>query len=213
MITSAGAAHEFVVPGGVTARLTELARRHDATLFMLLTAACQVLFHRWSGQDDIAVGTVATGRDRPGVEPIIGFFVTTLVLRASIDGQRLFTDFLADVRQVALDAFAHQDAPFEHRPPPWRSPSRRDRRPRDDRPFATQAARARSNTLGLLRLVRFLPLRWRQAGIVRGLRGSPSLASSAATRRQALHLRPQRPDQHVLLGVAQAAEVGKLGHP
>jgi amino acid adenylation domain-containing protein/non-ribosomal peptide synthase protein (TIGR01720 family) len=113
VITSAGAAHEFVVPGGVTARLTELARRHDATLFMLLTAACQVLFHRWSGQDDIAVGTVATGRDRPELEPIIGFFVTTLVLRASIDGQRLFTDFLADVRQVALDAFAHQNAPFE----------------------------------------------------------------------------------------------------
>jgi amino acid adenylation domain-containing protein/non-ribosomal peptide synthase protein (TIGR01720 family) len=113
VLTSAGAAHEFEVPAGVAARLSALARRCDATLFMVLTAACQVLFHRWSGQDDVAVGTVVAGRDRPELERVIGFFVNTLVLRATVDGRRPFTDFLADVRGVVLDAFAHQDAPFE----------------------------------------------------------------------------------------------------
>ena len=111
--TSSGAAHELTVPAEVTARLQALARRCDVTLFMLLTAACQVLFHRWSGQDDVAVGTVVTGRDRPELERIIGFFVNTVVLRAGVDGRRPFPEFLAGVRRTALDAFAHQDAPFE----------------------------------------------------------------------------------------------------
>ena len=79
--------------------------------------------------------------------------------------------------------------------------------------FAAKAARARPNTLGFLWLVRFLPLRWRQAGIIRGL---PRLAEPCFKRRnpcrQALHLRPERPDQRVLFRVAQVVEVGKLGH-
>ena len=111
--TSAGAAHEFVVPAEVTGRVVDLARRCDATLFMVLAAACQVLFHRWSGQEDIAVGTVVTGRDRPELERIIGFFVNTVVLRATVDGRCTFRELLAQVRDTVLDAFAHQDVPFE----------------------------------------------------------------------------------------------------
>jgi hypothetical protein len=79
--------------------------------------------------------------------------------------------------------------------------------------FAAKAARTRSNTLGFLWLVRFLPLRWRQAGIIRRL---PGFAEPCFKRRnpgrQALHLRPKRLDQRVLFGVAQVVEVGKLGH-
>ena len=101
------------LPAEVTARLEDLARAHDATLFMVLAAACQVLFPRWSGQDDIAVGTAVAGRDRAELEHIIGFFVNTIVLRATIDSRRTFTGFLAQVRDTVLDAFAHQDVPFE----------------------------------------------------------------------------------------------------
>ncbi|HEY3692595.1 MAG TPA: amino acid adenylation domain-containing protein, partial [Pseudonocardiaceae bacterium] len=111
--TSTGAVHEFVVPTEVTARLAELARGQDTTLFTVLVAACQVLLHRWSGQDDIAVGTVVSGRNRAELERLVGFFVNTLVLRTPVDRTQTFTEFLGTVRETALDAFAHQEVPFE----------------------------------------------------------------------------------------------------
>ncbi|MBV9061208.1 MAG: amino acid adenylation domain-containing protein, partial [Pseudonocardiales bacterium] len=77
VLTSAGGVCEFVVPAAVTSRLKELSRRQDGTLFMTLVAACQVLLSRYSGQDDIAVGTVVSGRDRAELEGLIGFFVNT----------------------------------------------------------------------------------------------------------------------------------------
>jgi amino acid adenylation domain-containing protein/non-ribosomal peptide synthase protein (TIGR01720 family) len=80
---------------------------------MVLVAACQVLFHHWSGQDDIAVGTAVSGRDRTELEGIVGFFVNTVVLRSQVRRDRSFSEFLAQVRETVLDAFAHQDAPFE----------------------------------------------------------------------------------------------------
>ncbi|MGH3754099.1 MAG: non-ribosomal peptide synthase/polyketide synthase, partial [Pseudonocardiaceae bacterium] len=113
VLTAAGASYEFVVPAGVTARLKELGQRLDGTLFMTLVAACQVLFSRWSGQDDIAVGTVVSGRERAELEGLIGFFVNTLVLRSRVAGQQSFTEFLAGVRETVLDAFGHQQVPFE----------------------------------------------------------------------------------------------------
>ncbi|MCA1681962.1 MAG: condensation domain-containing protein, partial [Actinobacteria bacterium] len=111
--TSNGAVWEFVVPAPVTARLKELGRGQDATLFMTLVAACQVLLARWSGQDDIAVGTVTSGRDRAELEGLIGFFVNTLVLRSAVQGRQTFSEFLAQVKNTVLDGFAHQDVPFE----------------------------------------------------------------------------------------------------
>jgi amino acid adenylation domain-containing protein/non-ribosomal peptide synthase protein (TIGR01720 family) len=111
--TSAGALHEFVVGAEVTARLKELGLQHEGTLFMTLVAACQVLFSRWSGQDDIAVGTVVSGRERAELEGLVGFFVNTLVLRSEVDGAQTFRDFLGDVKQTVLDAFANQEVPFE----------------------------------------------------------------------------------------------------
>ncbi|NJC68037.1 non-ribosomal peptide synthase/polyketide synthase, partial [Planosporangium flavigriseum] len=111
--TKNGALLRFEVPADVTARLRALGRRYDGTLFTTLLAACQVLLYRWSGQDDIAVGTVVSGRERAEWERVIGVFVNTLVLRSQVDGARTFTDFLRDVRSTVLEAFAHQEVPFE----------------------------------------------------------------------------------------------------
>ncbi|MGH3700266.1 MAG: non-ribosomal peptide synthetase, partial [Pseudonocardiaceae bacterium] len=111
--TTAGAMWEFVVPGEVAAELKELGQTLDHTLFMTLVAACQVLLAHWSGQDDVAVGTVTSGRDRIEVEGLIGFFVNTLVLRSHLAATATFTEFMAQVKNTVLDAFAHQDVPFE----------------------------------------------------------------------------------------------------
>ncbi|MCA1681875.1 MAG: condensation domain-containing protein, partial [Actinobacteria bacterium] len=111
--TTSGALQEFVVPASVAAVLKELGRGQDGTLFMTLVAACQVLLARWSGQDDVAVGTVTSGRDRAELEGLVGFFVNTLVLRSEVDRTRTFSEFLGGVRGTVLDAFAHQDVPFE----------------------------------------------------------------------------------------------------
>ncbi|MER6900175.1 amino acid adenylation domain-containing protein, partial [Amycolatopsis sp. NPDC000740] len=111
--TKNGALHEFSVPVGTTARLAELSRQQGSTLFMTLLAACQLLFARWSGQDDVAVGTVVSGRERTELEGLIGFFANTLVLRSTVDLTRGFAEFLGEVRDTVLDAFAHQDVPFD----------------------------------------------------------------------------------------------------
>ncbi|MBB5954030.1 amino acid adenylation domain-containing protein/non-ribosomal peptide synthase protein (TIGR01720 family) [Saccharothrix tamanrassetensis] len=111
--TTPGAQFEFSVPAHVTEALRGIARRNDGTLFMALVAACQVLFHRWSGQEDFAIGTVASGRERPEFERMVGFFVNTLTLRARIDPLLSFPEFLKQVQGTVLDAFAHQDVPFE----------------------------------------------------------------------------------------------------
>ncbi|HEX6448633.1 MAG TPA: amino acid adenylation domain-containing protein, partial [Trebonia sp.] len=111
--TSTGATCQFTIPAEITAQLKNLARTHDATLFMVLAAASQLLLSRWSGQDDIAVGTAVAGRDRAELEHIIGFFVNTIVLRSAITPRDTFTRFLTQVRDTVLDAFAHQHVPFE----------------------------------------------------------------------------------------------------
>jgi len=93
--------------------LRDLARRHDATLFMVMLAAFSALLGRYSGQDDIVVGTPIAGRPREELEPLIGFFVNTLVLRTDLSGNPSFHELLGRVRDDALGAYAHQDLPFE----------------------------------------------------------------------------------------------------
>jgi amino acid adenylation domain-containing protein/non-ribosomal peptide synthase protein (TIGR01720 family) len=125
--TSTAANHDFRVPGAVLARLKEVARAHDATLFMTLTAATTVLLSRYSGQRDVAVGTAVSGRNRTELEPLIGFFVNTLVLRSDVDTSARFGDVLRDVRATVLEAFAHDEVPFERvveAVQPERDPSR-----------------------------------------------------------------------------------------
>jgi len=111
--TTAGAVYDFVVPAGVASRLGELARGAQTTLFTTLVAACQVLFARYTGQDDIAIGTVTSGRNRPELDRLVGFLVNTVVLRSTVDGALTFRELLATVQDTVLDAFAHDEAPFE----------------------------------------------------------------------------------------------------
>lgn len=111
--TYAGAAMRFQIDGAVADRLNALARRSNASVFMVLLAAFNVLLARYSGQTDIAVGSPCAGRDHPQLEPLIGFFVNSLVLRADLASNPRFTDLIEQVRQTTLDAYDHQQVPFE----------------------------------------------------------------------------------------------------
>ena len=93
--------------------LRELSQREGATLFMTMLAAFQALLFRYTGQEDIVVGTSIAGRNRVEIESLIGFFVNTLALRTNLSGKPTFRELLARVREVALGAYAHQDLPFE----------------------------------------------------------------------------------------------------
>ncbi len=90
-----------------------LGRREGATPFMVLLAGFQALLARYSGQQDLAVGTPAAGRNRVEIESLIGFFVNTLVLRGDLTGGPTFRELLGRARETALAAHAHQDVPFE----------------------------------------------------------------------------------------------------
>ncbi|MCP5069251.1 MAG: AMP-binding protein, partial [bacterium] len=98
---------------GLTARIETLARSHGATLYMSLLGAFQVLLARHSGQEDILVGSPIANRTQTETEGLIGLFVNTLVLRTRIDPEISFSALLAAVRGTALQAYAHQDLPFE----------------------------------------------------------------------------------------------------
>ncbi|MFE7589011.1 condensation domain-containing protein [Kitasatospora sp. NPDC057512] len=101
------------IPAELADRIRALGRAHEVTPFMTLLAAFQVLLARCTGQGDVTVGTPISGRTRIEVEPLIGFFVNTLVLRTDLSGDPGFTDVLARVRRCAVEAYAHQDVPFE----------------------------------------------------------------------------------------------------
>jgi amino acid adenylation domain-containing protein len=101
------------LPPALTQGLRDLSRAHGVTLFMTLLAGFQALLHRYTGQDDVAVGSPIANRERGEVEGLIGFFVNMLVLRADLSGDPGFAELLERVRQVALGAYAHQGLPFE----------------------------------------------------------------------------------------------------
>ena len=88
-------------------------RQEGASLFMALLAAFKVLLHRHTGQDQIVQGATVAGRNRPETEVLIGFFINALVLRANLSGRPTFRALLRRVREVCLEAYAHQDLPFE----------------------------------------------------------------------------------------------------
>jgi amino acid adenylation domain-containing protein len=97
----------------LTAAVNDLSYRFNVTPFMTLFAAFQVLLCRYSGQEDIVVGTPVGNRSRSELETLIGFFVNTLVLRADLSGTPSFRELLSRLRDVCLGAYAHQDLPFE----------------------------------------------------------------------------------------------------
>ncbi|MBB5066043.1 non-ribosomal peptide synthetase/type I polyketide synthase, partial [Granulicella mallensis] len=97
----------------LTSALERLARKEGATLFMVLLSAFQLVLSRWSGQDDVVVGTPIANRTEPAAEGLIGFFVNTLALRAELKNSGSFRELLVQVRERTLGAYAHQDLPFE----------------------------------------------------------------------------------------------------
>ncbi|MFE6524065.1 non-ribosomal peptide synthase/polyketide synthase [Streptomyces sp. NPDC057794] len=111
--TRDGALVTFTLPAELTGRLRERGREADATLYMTLLTACTVLLSRWADQEDFAVGTVTAGRERPELHDVVGMFVNTLVLRNEVRPGTSFRALLQQVRGTVLDAFAHQDVPFE----------------------------------------------------------------------------------------------------
>jgi non-ribosomal peptide synthetase component F/aryl carrier-like protein len=108
-----GRREPFALPLALTERLQALSREQGVTLFMTLLSGWAVLLSRYSGQRDIAVGTPVANRTRRETEGLIGFFLNMLVLRTDLRGNPRFVDLLKQTRQVALQAYAHQDVPFE----------------------------------------------------------------------------------------------------
>jgi amino acid adenylation domain-containing protein len=108
-----GANVPFTVSARTTTALHALNQQTQATLFMTLTAVFNVLLARYSGQTDICIGTPIANRNRAETEALIGFFVNTLVLRTQVNPDSSFDSLLQQVRTTALDAYAHQDVPFE----------------------------------------------------------------------------------------------------
>ena len=111
--TFSGSTHPVVLSSDVTESLRALSQREGATLFMTLLAAWQLLLHRYLGQDDIVVGTEVANRNRKETEGLIGFFVNQLVLRTQFSSDLTFRELLRRVKDVCLEAYAHQDLPFE----------------------------------------------------------------------------------------------------
>ncbi|MET9662635.1 amino acid adenylation domain-containing protein, partial [Streptomyces sp. NPDC006510] len=111
--TWGGATHGFDVPAATATALREIARDGDATLFMVLLTAYQTLLGRYTGKRDVPVGTAVSGRTRPELREMAGYAYNTLVLRARWGADPAFRDVLAANRTTVLDAFDHQETPFD----------------------------------------------------------------------------------------------------
>ncbi|MDF5720953.1 MAG: amino acid adenylation domain-containing protein [Rhizonema sp. PD37] len=108
-----GSSQQFALSVELTNKLTQLSQQQGVTLFMTLLAAFDTLLYRYTGIEDILVGTPIANRNRSEIEGLIGFFVNTLVLRTDVSGNPSFSELLVRVREMALLAYAHQDLPFE----------------------------------------------------------------------------------------------------
>src|SRR5215216_339771 len=108
-----GVQHMFAVPRPLVERLQDLSMREGVTLFMTLSAAFKILLSRYSGQQNISIGTPIANRNRAEFDRLIGFFINTLVLRTDLSGDPTVRELLQRERDVALGAYAHQDIPFE----------------------------------------------------------------------------------------------------
>ncbi len=109
----AGETRHFALPADLVAALRDLCAQSGATLFMGLLTGFAALLGRYTGQQDLPIGVPIAGRTRVELEPLIGFFVNTLVMRVDVGGEPSFREALGRVRELALQAYAHQDVPFE----------------------------------------------------------------------------------------------------
>ena len=108
-----GSREKLQIDRATTAALKQLSQDENATLFMTLLTGFQMLLARYSGQQDIAVGTLTAGRTRAETEGLIGFFVNTLVLRTDVSGNPTFRELLRRVKETAIGAYGHAELPFE----------------------------------------------------------------------------------------------------
>lgn len=113
VLSGRGARVPFALSQSATDALNEIGREHGATLFMVLLAAFTAWLRRESGQDDLVIGTSVANRQRRELEPLVGFFVNTLALRQDTAGTPTFADLVVQSRRTCLDAYAHQEVPFE----------------------------------------------------------------------------------------------------
>ncbi|MHC5714684.1 MAG: amino acid adenylation domain-containing protein [Nostoc sp.] len=111
--TYQGAVQSLMLPQTLSASLKELSHQQGVTLFMTLLAAFGTILHRYTGQEDILIGSPIAGRNQVETEGLIGFFVNTLAIRTQLSGNPSFRQLLSQVREVTLGAYAHQDLPFE----------------------------------------------------------------------------------------------------
>jgi len=111
--SSHGAMHSFKISQELSAQLMFLSHQYGVSLYMTLLAAFKVLLYRYSGQEDICVGTPVAGRNQQELEGLIGFFINTLALRSRVRGDASFTELLKEIKGTTLEAYSHQEAPFE----------------------------------------------------------------------------------------------------
>jgi amino acid adenylation domain-containing protein len=108
-----GAIEIFHIGEQLAGALTRIAKSHGATLFMILVATLETLVWRYTGSDDILIGTPVASRNDAHLERVIGFFVNTLVIRGDLSGNPTFLELLSRIRETTLEAYEHQDLPFE----------------------------------------------------------------------------------------------------
>ncbi|MBW4417615.1 MAG: amino acid adenylation domain-containing protein [Myxacorys californica WJT36-NPBG1] len=108
-----GATQSLLLPKSLSEALKDLSHRENATLFMTLLAAFKILLYRYTNQIDLVIGTTIANRNRAEVEGLIGIFINTLILRTDLSDNPSFRTLLERVQQVTLEAYAHQDLPFE----------------------------------------------------------------------------------------------------
>lgn len=108
-----GASVRFEIDASVTGKLRTLSSEQNCTLYMTLLSAWALLLYRYSGEEDILIGSPIANRNHQDIEGLIGFFVNTLAMRFDFKGNPVFSELLAQARQTCLDAFANQDLPFE----------------------------------------------------------------------------------------------------
>ncbi|MEO7455043.1 MAG: amino acid adenylation domain-containing protein [Gemmatimonadaceae bacterium] len=108
-----GAREAIVLPASLVSKLRELGMDHGATQYMVLLAAYHTVLHRYSGQDDIITGSPIAGRNETDVEGLIGYFANTLAMRTSFEGDPTFAELLERIAENAVDAYEHEDVPFE----------------------------------------------------------------------------------------------------
>jgi non-ribosomal peptide synthetase component F len=111
--TSIGKKHSFSLPATLSNSLKSLSQQEGVTLFMTLLAAFNTLLYHYTNQEDILIGSAIANRNRSEIEQLIGFFINTLVLRTNLSNNPSFRYLLQRVKEVTLDAYTHQDLPFE----------------------------------------------------------------------------------------------------